>query len=473
MASPPLGLAYMAAVLERNGYDVKILDCTAEGFDTVTHYGPGLIAYGLAPEEIVSAVLDYQPSVVGISCLFTVCAPIVERLSELIKEHFPSVKIVLGGTHPTVCAEDLIQKDYVDFVVRGEGEHAFLELLNHLQGTSETSRSFREVCNLTYRESGRIVSTPQQFIRNLDELPTPARHLLNMEFYIEKGLMQGLADRGSRATTMITSRGCPARCVFCSIHSVWGYRYRAHSPNYVLDEVAEIKRLYGVSQIIFEDDNLTLNRRRAEEIFRGMKERKLDLHWTTPNGVALWALNESLLRMMKEAGCVWLTVAFESGDQETLKNIIRKPLNLVKAAELVNICRKIRLPTTAFFVIGFPGETNESMKRSMRFAEDLPVDSISVMIATPYPGTELMNICVQGGYLAKEYQRDKLHVRVGQIVTPDFQPRDVELLASRTMLRRALKHPFGTLRRLWRKFYRSPSDTLRFILTRVREAVLH
>ena len=200
MLSPPLGLAYIAAVLEANGYSVRVLDCTAEGFDEVGTYGDGVIGYGLPAEKILSSVVDYAPDVVGISCLFTVFAPIVEFLADSIKGRLPHSTVVLGGTHSTVCADELVRRPGVDFVVRGEGEYSFLKLVQHLDGESNRTQCTSEsreptlgqIPGITWEESGRILSTPQEYIEDLDALPRPARHLLEMELYTRRGLMQGL-----------------------------------------------------------------------------------------------------------------------------------------------------------------------------------------------------------------------------------------------------------------------------------------
>ncbi|MFZ5786563.1 MAG: B12-binding domain-containing radical SAM protein [Acidobacteriota bacterium] len=460
-ANPPLGLAYLAAVLERQGHEVRILDAVLEGYTTTSDYG-GVSAYGLSSGEIVAKVVSYRPDVVGLSCLFTTMSTIVRTLAVALRAACPAARIVLGGAHATALAEELVQEPPVDFVIRGEGEQALLELLEHLAG----QRPVEAVSNLTWMD-GEPRSTPQRFLDDLDRLPMPARHLLDLEGYMRIGRMQGLPGRRARATTMITSRGCSGRCVFCSIHSVWGRTFRAHSPEYVLAEMRELRERYGVDHLIVEDDNLTLDRTRAEAIFAGMIESRLDLSWTAPNGVAIWALDEDLLRLMKAAGCRWVFLAVESGDAHTLTKIIKKPLRLDRVETIVSACRRLGLRTTAFFVVGCPGETMEAIRRSMRYAENLDVDSISIAIAAPYPGTELHRICLTNGYLVEGFRPDHLMVRCGQIRTPDFGPEDLQRLIGSTHLRHALKHPYGTMLRLADKVAASPSATLLFVARRL------
>ena len=252
-ASPPLGLAYIAAMLEQNNYPVKIVDCVIEGYNTETEISNGIRTYGLSKREIIHIIEEYQPSVIGISAIFSTLDSIIRELSRDIKETFPEVKIVVGGTHATVMAEELICEPSIDYVIRGEGEYAFLGLVEYL----EMKRQIDEVNNLTWKENGEIRSTPQQFIEDIDQLPRPARHLLNIEGYIKIGRMHGSPEKGVRAATLITSRGCPAKCIFCSIHSVWGRTFRGHSPEYVLNEMQELREQYKINHLLFEDDNLT------------------------------------------------------------------------------------------------------------------------------------------------------------------------------------------------------------------------
>lgn len=283
--------------------------------------------------------------------------------------------------------------------------------------------------------------------------------------------MHGLTRKGARATTLITSRGCPGRCVFCSIHAIWGHKFRAHSPEYTLSELEHLEEKHDIDHLIFEDDNLTLNKARAELIFKGMIDRRLNFTWATPNGVALWTLDDSLLRLMRDSGCYWLTLGVESGDPETLDRIIRKPISLEKVDAIVKTCKRLKMNTTAFFVIGLPGETIPSMKRSMKYAENLNVSSLCISIATPYPGTRLYEICKEEGYLIPDFRFENLMTKIGQIKTSEFSPKDVEGILSATLLRHGLKHPLGVLRRIWERAKASPKDTLAFITKRIISAV--
>ena len=466
-ASPPLGLAYIAACLEALSIPVRILDCVLDGYNTELKLDDGTRAYGLRGGELLARIADYRPDLIGISCLFSTLHSIVNDVLHDVKGAFPSVPLVLGGHHPTVLPEPFLHDSMADFVIAGEGEVALVRLIEHLQG----DRPIERVDNLVWRGEDAILRNPRTFIRNLDDLPLPARHLLDLEGYIRIGLMHGESKLNSRATTLITSRGCPGECIFCSIHPVWGRSFRSHSPGYVLDELRHLADDCGIDHFLFEDDNLTLDRERATRILSAMTEDDRRFTWATPNGVAVSTLNGELLRLMKSSGCHRLTLAVESGDSHTLNRIVRKRLGLDRVLQVVDWCNGFDIPTTAFFVVGLPGETRRSLRRSLDFAVKLDVGSLNIMIATPYPGTPLYRQCVEKGYLVSDFRWENLTTGRGQIATDEFQPRDLHILVTRTLLRHAIRHPRRVFRRFREKAVASPGATLQFVTKLFRSGV--
>jgi magnesium-protoporphyrin IX monomethyl ester (oxidative) cyclase len=288
-----------------------------------------------------------------------------------------------------------------------------------------------------------------------------------MEKYFSIGRMHGLSKSESRATPIITSRGCPGRCTFCSIHSVWGYNYRTRSPESVVKEIEVLQRDYHVNHLLFEDDNLTLNRQRAEVFFGLLAERCKGITWETPNGVAIWTLSRPVLKLMRDSGCHRLVLAIESGDQDTLTRIIQKPLSLEKVNSVVSDCRDLGIRTSGFFVLGMPGETLKSMKNSMKYATSLYLNSHFIMIAAPYPGTPLARICEEKGYLVKGFQKHLITTKVGLIQTPEFGPQDVRRLIDRTKIQLALKHPIKKYRDLVERQKLQPTETTFGVFRRV------
>ena len=348
--SPALGLAYLAAALEAINLEVRILDAVVEGFDTEVSLGQGLKRYGLDFKEVEANIADFKPDLVGVSCLFSSQynnAAEVARIAKAVSEDCP---VVMGGAHPSVKCRDVMNDDHVDFVVLGEGELSFPSLIKALN----TGSDYSSIDGLAYRQGETVFVNPKTtYIENLDELPFPARHLLSMDKYFNIKRPAG-AVRFSRHTPLITSRGCPARCIFCSIHSVWGRRFRARSPENVLEEIRQIKEEYGIKELHFWDDNLTFKKDRAKSIFGMMIEENIDVVWTTPNGIAAYAIDDELVDLMKKSGCYRVYLAVESGDEYVLHKIIRKPLKLERVKPLTKKLMDVGLYADAFFVAGKP-----------------------------------------------------------------------------------------------------------------------
>lgn len=430
---PPLGVAYLAGVLEKSGYSVTILDAAVEGFQSEMEVDENHFRYGLTFEEIGRRILEFEPDVVGVSCLFTPQYQNVREICRKAREVKENCIIVVGGEHPSVLPEECLSDDFVDYVVLGEGEYTFRDLLKAIEQGDDLS----VIDGLAFRREGKIQVNPRtSFITDLDELPFPARHLLPMDKYFRINLPQGsTTSRRSPQTSMITSRGCSARCVFCATTKFWGNRFRARSAHSVLDEIQLLVEKYGVKEIHFGDDNITLDRERMMEICQGIIDRQLDVAWCCPQGVAVWTLDEELLKIMKRSGCYELTLGIESGDEEVLRTIIGKPLKLDMVRKIVPIMKKLGIEVDSFFVVGFPGETKEQIRKTLRFARELNVDRASFFIATPLPGTRLLKLCMEKGYCPPVIDWSDIDYSVGQISTEEFTSADVEkMIATQTFL---------------------------------------
>lgn len=455
---PPLGLAYIAAVLERRGVVVRIYDSLIEGWQKKEEVKSGIIRVGAAVSDIEREIIDFKPDMVGVNNLFSKQKDNAHRIYALAKKVSPDIITVAGGAHPTVMPELVMEDKNVDFAILGEGEDSIEDLLGYLEGT----KPIGELSGVALRENGVTKVLPKtRFIDNLDAIPFPAWHLLNMQAYF--GLESSHGRRKHKLfSPIITSRGCPAGCTFCTAHHVWGRRYRKRSPENVIKEMKELKNRYRIKELLFEDDNVTLDIRRAEEIFDMMVREGLDFEWDTPNGVAAFALNERLIKKMKDAGCYKLNLAIESGDTDVLKNIIKKPLDLRKIKPLVDYARSINLNVGIFLILGMPGETLDQMRKSFIFAKDLKIYDPFVSIATPYPGSELYNQCIKEGYIDNGYSLDSLHIAGYSISTENWTGEDVRKVFRNghhyLMAHFYKKHPLLLLRKVIGKitkiFYR-------------------
>jgi len=453
----PLGLAYIASILlESKKYEVGIIDALAEGnVNSGTPVNNGQeIRYGLTDEVIKGKIESFAPDVVGVSCLFAASQKDMENICRLTKKISKEIKTVVGGHHAASTPERIMKLcPDIDFIIEGEGELAMLDLLSYLGdescanypagiqaeiGISSISResTLAPVKNkfsldgVVLREDGLIKTIPKtRFIENLDKIPRPAYHLFDMQRYFDIAKEHGFSS-GLPYTQMVTTRGCPCKCTFCTLAAPPGLPnrlvQRRRSVQHVLDEMEYLIETYGVREIHFEDDNLTANKRWAANLFDGMIERKLDVEWHVPSGIAAYTLDDQLLDKMKASGCNSITIAIESGVQEVLSNLMNKPLKLDKIPALVKAIRKRDIDVRGFFMLGFPGETKENMRETVSYARNLELDWTYFSVTSPLPGTKIYKKCIEKGYI-KESDFDNLtsfHRAI--ITTPEFDPQFVE-----------------------------------------------
>lgn len=463
---PPLGIAYLGAYLEQNGYEVELCDTLIEGFDHSEIVYEDFIRYGLSDEAIREKIQKFKPDVVGISCLFTIQAKSAYRICQIIKELNPDILTIMGGAHSSAMSEEVLAQGTVDFVIPGEGEITFLRLLQ----TIENGEDRNKVPGIIFMHEGSMVRTPPAtFLMELDQLPMPARHLLPMEEYFKKDRPHGTATRYRRSTPIITSRGCPAKCTFCSIHTVWGREFRGRSGQNVVEELEFLADRYQIKEIQIEDDNLTYSKPRAHDLLDRVIEANLDLSFTTPNGIAAWVLDRPLLEKLRKAGFYRLTIAIESGNEKVLHDIVKKPLKLKKVQEVVSISKDLGFELDTFFVVGFPGETKEQMQDTFNFANNLDVDNAKFFIATPYPGTELYQIAKDNGYLNKDFDfHNGLSFTKGQISTNEFTAGELEAMVARASLKTQMnffrRKPVAYVKSFVRDYFvKEPSAIFRYL----------
>jgi magnesium-protoporphyrin IX monomethyl ester (oxidative) cyclase len=451
----PLGLGYLAAVLEKD-YEIKILDCLAEGFNNDRKEGR-FLTYGLNLGDVRERIRDFGPDIVGVSCLFSMQFSLALSICQISKEIDENIITVMGGAHPSGLPQETLENAAVDFVVIGEAEESFTQLIEALNQGAGLSL----IDGLGYKDNNRVVINPKtRYIQDLDTIPFPARHLLPMEKYFRVNLPHALDPRYCLNTNIITSRGCPTNCLFCCIHSLWGNDYRVRSPENVLEEMMFLKRNYGIKEIQFEDDNLTLNKNRAIEIFQGMVERKLDMSWSAPNGIALWTLDKELLKLMRKSGCYWLAVAVESGNQGVLNKVIKKPLQLEEAKPLIKEMLRLKIRVTTFFVVGFPGEGIAQIKDTIRFGLSIPTHHLSLFFATPLAGSELYKISKERGLLRPDFNFSNLKTTKVNITPQDLSCEALQKLVARALilffLREFLRRPHAVFLRWWLRFLKEP-----------------
>lgn len=371
---PPLGLCYVASSLEANGYSnkVKIIDCQVK------------IGY----PELKRMIEQDDFNVAGITCT-TPSFESALTTAKIIKEKKPSATIIIGGPHVTAALEYTMGFGIFDYGILGEGEETMVELLDYLSGNS--SLKLDDIKGVAYNDTnGKPVRTqPRPFIKNLDKLPFPARHLIPPPSAYHP---TPASYRKLPQAHVMTSRGCPNQCTFCD-RAIFGSGYRERGVENIMVEIDELVSKYGVRDIKFFDDTFTINKERLFRICDEMKKRKLIWCCLTRANLVDYAM----LRRMKKSGCYQVLFGIESGDDAMLK-LLKKGTTVAQNANAIKLAKKAGLNVRCDFIIGTPGATMESMKKTIDFAIKMNPDFAHFNKFTPYPGTELYRNLEKEGY---------------------------------------------------------------------------
>jgi len=413
---PALGLLYIAALLEKNGFIVKVFD---------ENYDP----------DYFDKIIDFKPSLVGFTCITSSINRIL-KASEEFKKRLPYIKLVLGGPHITVMADEVMKNSAVDYCIVGEGEYPMLKLSVALtQNVSDVS----DINNLVYRSKGAIVRNKSAPVLNefeLDNLPYPAFHLLDLREVFRNSL-HGTFSKGKRILPIMSSRGCSGVCTYCC--RMMGNKIRYRSSDSIISEIRYLVEKFRADEIYFEDDNFTADKNRALKILEEIRINFPGLYIKFANGLRADEVDEDILKYIKQAGGYWVGFGIESGCPATLK-LMRKNLNLDIAKKNVIIAKKIGLKVGSNCIIGYPGETLQNIEESLRFFEKLNLDSLAIVSLIPFPGTEAHALCKKNGYLtesAKNYDNYCFQIyKVNPLIrTPMLNDRKLKRLIKVAYLR--------------------------------------
>jgi len=380
-ASPPTGLCYLAGVIREEGVDVSIVDAEAQG---------------LSGEEAVQEILAHEPQVVGLACK-TLWVTNAHELALRLKERVPGLIVVAGGNHVTALPERSLKEfPAFDVVVVGEGERTFSELINALN----EGRSLSEVAGLALREGDRVVRTaPRERIRDLDALPFPAFDLLpDLATHYRPALT---SVEKLPAFSIVASRGCPAQCTFCD-RAVFGNRVTKHSPEYTVALLRDLVDRYGIRYLLFDDDNLLLGKKHLFRLLDLMHERHVRLPFSCQSRVD--TVDEERLRRLKEAGCRMILFGVESGSQSIL-DAMKKGITVEQVRKAIALTRKFRIRTQGFFILGYPGETEETMQQTVQLIHDCRFDDVGVFLFSPLPGSEVYEGVEEHGDFMEDWSK--------------------------------------------------------------------
>ncbi len=401
---PPLGIAYIAAVLRDNGHRVRIVDYNVT--DEKTDFGK---------YDMVGISADTSRYKSGL------------RLAKDAKD--AGCTVVMGGPHVSYRDEEVLRTGLCDFVVREEGEQTMLELADAI-----SSARTADIKGISYLADGKLQRNPERgFMDNIDDL-LPARDLLDMHAY------RHLEMGGRKMTSILTSRGCPFGCSFCCSTEFSGKRWRARSPIKVVDEITEIVSHYGFNGIAFLDDNFTLDPGRVVAICEKILQRGLDIYWWCFSRSDTLLKNEHMVVKMAEAGCKYVFIGFESGHQKTLDGYSKKTTDTM-AKDVTRLLKKHRISVHGSFIIGDPHETREMIRDTIGYAKEIDPQAVQFTILTPYPGTKLY-----------EDVRDR-------IICHDWDQYDClhSVIRSDHLSRKDLE---GLLKKAYASFYLSPGKVM-------------
>ncbi|MFH1413987.1 MAG: radical SAM protein [Candidatus Omnitrophota bacterium] len=397
----PLYLGYTVAVLKEAGIDACFLD--------------GIVDE-LSIDDFSNAAAKIRPDMVVIEC----STPSIDydlATAKALKEKLPNLFTVLLGSHPTFFHKEILEENpFVDGICRGEFEYTLRDLALSLS----KNRDISKVDGLSWRDASGIHFNPQRpLVDDLDEIPFPDRDIVKIEPY------QTAHYGGLKGTSVCTSRGCPYGCTYCLWpNTMYGKKFRARSPENVVEELQQLEEKYDVKEIYFDDDTINFNKARLIKICQLIRERGIKLKWFCQARVD--KVDEELLKEMKAAGCYNIFFGVESGSQRIIDKI-KKGIKLEDAQRAFALCRKLGIKTQAFFLLGIPGETQAEMKQTVEFAKSLKPSSAQFAIVVPHPGTKLYEECKSNGWLRVNQWKDFAACNA-IIETENFSKEDVDTI---------------------------------------------
>lgn len=384
--APPLGLGYLATALRREGQDVVILDCLNKKF-----------TFGMLENYIFRNNFE----LIGIT-VYSAALKQVKRSLEIIKKVKPETITIVGGPHPSAAPiHTLSFLKEADFAFRGEGEISFPLFIKYLE--NEQKDRFKEVPGLVWREAGKIVFNEIVIHQNVDDFDFPAWDIIRPNEYGKPG---SIVPKGW--ASIVTSRGCPYQCTFCSAHIIAGYKMRYRSIDRVIQEIKYLYSNYGIRKFSILDENFTLNRLRVKEFCKKILNEGIKFEFMLPNGVRLDTLTEDLLKHMKRAGfSKRMAVGIESGSERILK-MIKKNLTKEKIREKIELLVRLGFQPIGYFILGFPTETREEMQETIDFAMSLKLYRAAFTPLIPLPGTEIFETLIKDNELPADFDFSRL-----------------------------------------------------------------
>ena len=421
---PPLGLAYIGAVLKRASHEIALIDANA---------------LRLQPDEVVRRARDASPEVIGITCV-TPLFPVVVEICRALKTLMPNVPIIVGGPQVTIMPELTMRNPVFDFGIEGEAEIAMPKLLEAISGNG----SPKEIGGVLLREGDEVIRNESSEVMQINDIPLPLRDVLPNDSYFD------MTTESRHVSSIMTARGCPYNCSFCERY-IRGGHYRMRSADSVVAELEELVAKYGCSEVVIYDDTFTANKKRAAQICELILERGLKFRWDCRTRVD--CVEPDLLALMARAGCSRISFGVESASED-VRDVFRKKITIEQVEQAFAWTREAGIRILGYFMLGAPGESRESIERTLALSVRLNPDFAYYSIVVPYPGTDLYDKALEEALLKLDYWKEYVgsEGRLSEPV-PMFEHDDV-----------TRQYLLSTLRSAYLRFYLRPG----YILKRFR-----
>ncbi|MFC1692659.1 B12-binding domain-containing radical SAM protein [Candidatus Latescibacterota bacterium] len=376
--SPPIGLAYIAAVLEKEGYSVEIADMSVLGMDY---------------NDLQQKIMEIKPTIVGVSFMTNQYDEAI-NISNLVKDIDSNIIVLVGGPHVSALPEEVVSLESIDIAVIGEGEITILEVASNLLDRNRDSDEIEAINGIAYKKQGKIhINNPRQLIQDMDSIPFPAWPLLPINRY---SIPATGGEAAENVFAIISSRGCPNQCVFCDSHTIFGRKFRTRSAQNIFDELVYLNEHFGATQFDFVDDTMTVNKNRIYSLCNLIINNKPEFKWMCNSRVN--TVDLEMLKLMKKAGCVRVEFGVESGDPDVLKKC-KKGIKIEQIKNAHAMAREAGLSIGSFVMVGNLGENFSAVKKTKNLLEQLDTDDIFISITTPFPGTEIYKIAQHNDWL--------------------------------------------------------------------------
>jgi|SRR3989338_1095092 len=470
LAAFPLGLSHIAGVLEKEGFDVAVYNADhskgaisdLSAGEMMEHHEKYMkilkdLSYPIW-DEVREQIKKQKPDLVGVN-VWTPKLGSALNVAKICKEINPEIKVVFGGVHPTIMPDETLANENVDFLVRQEGEYTMLELAQKLQKNEPVD----DVLGISWKKNGSVINNPNRpLIDNLDAIPFPARHLLvDKETYHPNAFGK-----------IFASRGCPYQCTYCGSNKIWTRKVRYRTPKNVVDEIEYVKKEYGSTHFVFEDDLLTINKVFLMEICDELIRRKVNIEWSCETRANL--IFDELVKKMKASGCTGIVIGIESGSPKVLKDI-KKGIVPQQVMDAAKIIKDNGLIYSAFFMIGFPTETKEDIQMTVDLMRKTQPFNAVLSVLTPYPDSEAYFQCKELGLIPENIDWSQFyHQSPDNFFMKNMTKQEFDEIKNwamkvfddhnRTQKRSyLLKHPIYTARRIIKNKYYTPKNMTRLI----------